>query len=156
MAGLFTIIPAWDRLDSISNQPFGLSVSLSGWGDINNVKRLFKVDGVAGTGTYFPATTSSSSAAISVSDTNWHVLTIISPVISANARAFTSTLTGITGQQAVINESDNWNWGYTYTLQYGFQSNVTLTLTYVGGNDSTLQAMFFDTITNYSFTAMRH
>ena len=120
--------------------PFTVTVG-SGWSFVSYLERQFRVDNVLGANDGAEASPVGSFA-ISVSDTNFHCLTVISPARFSDPRKFTLRLTSTNNTSAVfpVNESI----GYSHTFQFLFRGNVTLWADATGGSDAIVQALFLD------------
>jgi hypothetical protein len=81
---------------------------------------------------------------IGVTDTNYHVLTVVCPAKFADNRQFTITLSGASGGSAQY--SVNEAYGYNHTFQFLFKGNATLTANATGGNEAIVQALFVDNL----------
>jgi hypothetical protein len=79
---------------------------------------------------------------VSVNDTNFHVLTVVSPAQFNNGRNFVLRLTSANGGTAAynVNESE----GYSDTFQFLFCGNATLYADATGGSYANVEAVFLD------------
>jgi hypothetical protein len=79
---------------------------------------------------------------ISVTDTNFHYMTIVSPSEFNNARKFTFAIASTNGNtvQYAINE----NPGLSHVFQFMFRGNIILTADATGGSGAIIQGIFFD------------
>jgi hypothetical protein len=114
----------------------------SGWSDIQYLERQYRVDNVLGSNYGLSAGTIGS-INISVTDTNYHYLTVMSPDQFNNARQFTLRLTSTNNTSASypVNESP----GYSHVFQFLFRGNVTLWADATGGGSGAIvQALFLD------------
>jgi len=115
----------------------------SGWSDLSYLERQYKVSGVLGINDGWTAIQVASTT-ISVSDTNFHYLTVISPAEFNNARAFTLRLTSTNNTAATytLNESP----GLSHVYQFLFRGNVTLSAdaSAPGGTQANVEAIFLD------------
>jgi len=113
----------------------------SGWSDISYLGRQFRVDNNLGSNDGLLASPVGS-INISVTDTNYHFLTVVSPAQFNNARQFTLKLTSPnnTSVAYVVNE----NPGYFGEYQFMFKGNVTLVADGTGGSYAVVQALFLD------------
>jgi len=113
-----------------------------GWSDIQYLSRQFRVDNVLGSNHGITAA-SLGSIPITVGDTNYHYLTIVSPAQFNSARKFAFRLTAANNTSAVfnVNESN----GSSDTFQFLFKGNVTLYADASGGGSfANVQALFLD------------
>jgi hypothetical protein len=113
----------------------------SGWADVQYLERQFRADTVLGSNHGVTANLLGV-INISVSDTNYHFLTVVSPSQFNDARSFALRLASGNQNPAVfnINESP----GLTHTFQFLFKGNVTLTADATGGASANVQALFLD------------
>jgi hypothetical protein len=118
-------------------------VSGSGWGNIAYLERQYRVNNVLGTN-YGLVSAPLGSINISVSDSKFHYLTVISPAAFNNARMFTLSLTSTNG--ATASYSVNENPGLSHVFQFLFQGNVTLKGNATGGSLAIVQALFLDKV----------
>jgi hypothetical protein len=123
LAGRFTVTPGW------------------GWSDINYLQRQYRLDGTLGTKNGISAGPLAS-INISVTDTNFHYLTVVSPAQFNNARQFTMRLTSTNNTSASF--SVNENPGLSHVFQFLFRGNVTLWADATGGSGAIVQSLFFD------------
>jgi hypothetical protein len=77
-----------------------------------------------------------------VTDTNYHYLTVVSPMQFNNPRQFTMSMVGPDGATASysVNESP----GNSHVFQFMFRGNCTLQANCIGGGFATVQGMFLD------------
>jgi hypothetical protein len=125
----------------------------SGWWDAASLERQYRVDNLlhSNHGMIPGPSSPACSVSLNVSDTNYHVLTVVSPALfnnqtfAADPRLFTMRLTSFDNSSAAfaVNEA----YGYTHTFQYLFKGNVTLWTDASGGGGGTLQALFLDPAT---------
>jgi hypothetical protein len=113
----------------------------TGWADISYLNRQFSVDGVLGTNHGLMANPIGT-LQIGVKDTNYHVLTVVSPAKFNDARKFTLGIVSTNGASAQY--SINENPGLSHTFQFLFSGSVTLRADSTGGNMAVLQAIFLD------------
>jgi hypothetical protein len=113
----------------------------SAWWDIAYLSRQFRVNNVLGSN-YGISGNPVGSLNVSVNDTNYHLLTVISPAQFNNARQFALRLTSTNNTSAVynINEPE----GYSDTFQFLFRGNTTLYADATGGGYANVQAVFLD------------
>jgi len=113
----------------------------SGWNDIAYLSRQFRTDNVLGSN---HGITGSPVGAIniSVSDTNFHILTVVSPAQFNNGRQFALRLTAANNTSAVYNVNEPY--GFSDTFQFLFQGNVTLYADATGGSYANVEAVFLD------------
>ncbi len=124
-------------------------VSGSGWGDMNYLERQYSVNTLLGTN-YGMAAAPLGFINISVTDNNFHYLTVISPAKFNDARNFNMTLTSTNGSSASY--SANENPGLSHVFQFLFKGNVTLTGNATGGAGAFVQALFLDRAPSISLT----
>ena len=138
---------------SVPNLRGGFSVTPGpGWGDINYLQRQYRLDGTLGT-RFGLSANPIASLNISVTDTNFHYLTLISPSQFDNARQFTLRLTpsnNPTNNPAMF--SVNENPGLSHVFQFLFRGNVTLWADATGGSGAIVQSVFLDDA-SVNFTA---
>ena len=79
---------------------------------------------------------------LNVPDTNYHFLTVLSPDIYNDNRAFLISLISTNGTSAQYSVNDTE--GNSYMFQFLFKGNVTLNVDQSGGSNSTIQALFVD------------
>jgi hypothetical protein len=115
----------------------------SGWSDIAYMSRQFRTDNVLGSNHAITGTPVGV-INISVSDTNYHYLTVVSPAQFNTGRQFALRLTSANNQSsAVFNVNETY--GYSDTFQFLFQGNVTLSADASGGGSyANVQALFLD------------
>jgi hypothetical protein len=120
--------------------PF-MPITGAGWYDIGNLQRQFRVDNVLAMN-HGISPNPVGTLNISVTDTNFHYMTIVSPDQFDYARKFTMSIASTNGTsvQYAINE----NPGLSHVFQYMFRGNITLTANATGGNGAIIQAIFFD------------
>jgi hypothetical protein len=135
---------------NLTNLAPGISITNAvGWSDQNYMGRVFAVDGVLGaTGTYGPfswtANYPSGSLGITVSDTNLHFLTVVSPSVGGAPRLFTLSLLSTNGTSAQYTVNDGLS-NNDY-FQFLFQGNVTLQMSQFPWQAGfpCIQALFLD------------
>lgn len=113
----------------------------SGWSDIAYLSRQFRADNVPGANhglTASPVGTIN----IGVTDTNYHILTVVCPAQFNNPKSFVLRLTATNNTAAVFNINEAY--GYSDTYQFLFQGNVTLTADATGGSSANVEALFLD------------
>ena len=120
--------------------PFTVTLG-SGWSDIPYLERQYRMNTVMGAN-HGLAASPLGSINISVTDTNFHYLTVVSPAQFNNARHFTMRLTSTNNTSAsfTVNES----LGYSHNFQFLFRGNVTLWADATGGSDAIVQSLFLD------------
>ena len=120
-----------------------------GWYDASNLERQYRVGGVLyQLNGMMPGTSPVCSIYLSPGDTNYHVLTVVSPAqlnpqtFLSSPRLFTMRLTSTNNSSAAftVNEA----YGLTHTFQFLFKGNVTLSSDGTGGGGAYLQAIFLD------------
>jgi hypothetical protein len=114
----------------------------SGWSDIQYLQRQVRLDGTLGSNMGV-MTWGQAPIAISVTDTNFHYLTVISPSQFNNGRQFTMRLTSTDNTSASfpVNESP----GNSHVFQFLFRGNVTLWADASnGGSGAIVQTLLFD------------
>jgi hypothetical protein len=113
----------------------------AGWSDVDYLERRYRLDTALGQN-YGLSANPIGSIAISVADTNFHYLTVISPSRFNNPRHFTMRLTSTNNTSAIftVNEYP----GYSHVFQFLFRGNVTLWADATGGAEANVQALFFD------------
>jgi hypothetical protein len=119
----------------------------SGWIDKPDMERQYRVNNVLGTNMGLfadPVGTIN----IAVSDSNFHVLTVISPSYSANSRLFTLGVISTNGTSAQYSVSEGY--GYSHAFQFLFRGNIALQANATGGYNATVQAMFLDGSSAYT------
>ncbi len=118
----------------------------SGWVDSGGLERQYQVDGFLTENNGMLANPVGS-LNLSVTDTNYHCLTVISPALFntqtylTNPRNFTMRLSSPTASAAF---SVNEPLGYSRVFQFLFKGNVTLSADGTGGAGAIVQALFFD------------
>ncbi len=115
----------------------------SGWMNQQFLGRQFNVNGSLGNN-YGLQANPVGTINIGVTDTNYHVLTVVCPAKFADNRQFTITLSGASGGSAQY--SVNEAYGYNHTFQFLFKGNATLTANATGGNEAIVQALFVDNL----------
>ena len=137
------IIYNWSGFDShIENVHDAFSFTPdAGWININYLERQYKVDNLSGTN-YGVIANPLASIYISVTDTNYHYLTVVSPAQFNNPRQFTMRLTSTNNTSAkfAVNEPN----GYSHVFQFLFKGDVTLWADATGGSGAIMQALFLD------------
>jgi FlgD Ig-like domain/Fibronectin type III domain len=120
--------------------PF-MPITGAGWYDNGNLQRQFRVDSVLAMN-HGMSPNPVGTLNISVTDTNFHYMTIVSPSEFNNARKFTMGITSANGGtvQYAINE----NPGLSHVFQFKFKGNITVTADATGGSGAIIQAIFFD------------
>jgi hypothetical protein len=113
----------------------------AGWNDSPYLERQIKLDSDLGMNFGIMANPVAS-INISVTDTNFHYLTVTSPSQFNNARQFTLRLTSTSNTPAVYNVNENP--GYSDIFQFKFRGNVTLWADASGGSDAIIQGLFLD------------
>jgi hypothetical protein len=141
----YTIIDYLGPATSLANilAPFALSYGGS-WNHIYYLQRQYRADNYLTINQGMVAV-SSGAIGISVTDTNFHYLTVISPAQFNNPRQFTMRLTSANGASAsyFVNEQ----FGNSHIFQFLFRGNVTL---WADGTGATVQSLFFDNaVVNY-------
>jgi len=120
--------------------PFAITFG-PGWYDIAYLERQYRVDNSLNNNNGMVAMPLSS-LGLSTSDTNYHVLTVISPAQFNNPRQFTMRLTSANNSSAAF--SVNEPYGFTHTFQFLFRGNVTLWADGTGGSGAFIQSIFLD------------
>jgi hypothetical protein len=127
---------------TLANLLPGFSVgNWAGFVELPNIDRQYRVDNALGANRGLNASPVGSMN-ISVTDTNYHFLTVVSPAQFNNPRQFIMRLasTNNTSASYAVNESP----GLSHTFQFLFKGNVTLYADGTGGNDAIVQALFLD------------
>ena len=124
-----------------------------GWAHGIYFLRQFYVDGRPGVKTSQPnygtglLPNPTGTIKIGSSDTNYHLLTVVSGASGSDARNFTIFLTSTNGSQAGYEANDGWlprpnsNPASSHIFQFLFKGDSTLT---VNGNSGSVQGLFFD------------
>jgi len=120
--------------------PYAITVG-SAWWDVPYLSRQFRVNNVLGSN-YGLSGNPVGTLNVSVNDTNYHLLTVISPAQFNNARQFVLRLASTNNTSAVfnINEPN----GYSDTFQFLFRGNTTLYADATGGGYANVEAVFLD------------
>jgi len=114
----------------------------SGWSDISYLSRQFRTDNVLGTSHGLTATPLGA-INITVTDTNYHYLTVVSPAQFNTGRKFALRLTAADSTSATYNINESY--GSSDTYQFLFKGNVTLYADATGGGSyANVQAVFLD------------
>ncbi len=121
--------------------PFLTAPPWNGWVELPSLERQYRVDNVLGANRGLSANPAGS-INISVTDTNFHFLTVVSPDQFNNPRQFTMRLTSTNNKSAAftVNESP----GLSHVFQFLFKGNVTLWADATGGSSAIVQAIFLD------------
>ena len=127
---------------TLANLLPGFSVgNWAGFVELPNVDRQYRLDNALGADRGLNASPVGSMN-ISVTDTNYHFLTVVSPAQFNYARKFTLGIIstdGTTAQYSVDESSGN-----SHVFQFLFKGNVTLRADATGGSDAIVQALFLD------------
>jgi hypothetical protein len=138
----YTIIDDEGPATSLPN--FAAPVTLtygSGWNDAGYLERQYRVDSFL-TSNHGMIASPVGSLGISVTDTNYHFLTVVSPAQFNNPRQFNLRLTAANNTSAVYTVNENF--GYSHTFQFLFKGNVTLWAAATGGSQAIIQSIFLD------------
>ena len=127
---------------SIANVSPSFTVTTgTGWADIANLERQYRLDNVLGVNHGWAASPVGT-IYIGVTDNAYHVLTVVSPSQFNGPRNFSLgvTSTNASSAQYTINE----NPGYSHVFQFLFRGNIILWANATGGSDGIVQALFLD------------
>jgi hypothetical protein len=113
----------------------------TGWSDVQYLERQFRTDNVLGS-SYGLTASPLGAINISVSDTNFHYLTVVSPSQFNNPRTFALRLVSGSNPPAAYNVNEAP--GLTHTFQFLFKGNVTLYADATAGSSANVQALFLD------------
>ena len=140
-----------------SNLPSNFTVTnVTGWTHGNYFLRQFYLNGQEGIKTTQPnygvglAPNPTGSIYIGSSDTNYHMVTVVSGSSGADQRNFTISLTATNGDLAAYTADDsllprpNANPASSHIFQFVFKGNSTLI---VAGTSGSVQGLFFDDLT---------
>jgi len=125
----------------------------SGWINRTNIIRTFSVDGNTGYTNVVNAMAGypNGTINITVTDTNWHYLTVECSAIIYQSQNFSIGMTSTNGSSVQYNESQvN---GYSYLFQFMFRGNASVwatdtsgTYTLYEGGAAIIQGLFFDNV----------
>jgi hypothetical protein len=120
--------------------PFTYSYG-GGWKNIAYLGRQYRLDNTLTVASGMVAETVGT-LLFGTGDTNYHYLTVVSPVQFDNSRKFTIALVSTNGTSAQysINESP----GLSHVFQFLFKGDVTLRVDGTGGSGAIVQSVFFD------------
>jgi hypothetical protein len=113
----------------------------SGWYDVAYLERQYRMDSSLASNHGMVAMPCCA-LNLSPGDTNYHVLTVVSPAQFNNPRQFTMRLVSTNNSSAsfTVNEP----YGYSHTFQYLFKGNVILWADSTGGAGAMVQSLFLD------------
>ena len=112
-----------------------------GWQHVQYLGRQYKIGNTLGTN-YGLMANPSGTINIATTDTNYHILTVISPAKFTDPRNFTLSLVSSNGTSSRYNVNEAY--GFNHTFQFLFKGNVTLVANASSGGEATVQAFFLD------------
>jgi len=123
----------------------------SGWIDVGGLERQYNVNGNLTTNNGLLAA-SAGTITISITDTNYHFLTVVSPAEPDTSQESSQTVTlarkfslGITSTNgSTAQYSVNEPFGLSHVFQFLFQGGITLWANGVDGSNAVIQSIFLD------------